>query len=56
MSSDNNLVKLFVSSLSEIFAAGLATVMIDYKYFGRKNSMILFFLLSSLACALTFFS
>ena len=37
---DDDLVKLFISTASEIIAAGLAAFLIDIKGFGRKNSLI----------------
>ena len=39
---DNDLLKLFISALSEIVGAGIAAILIDLKGFGRKNSIVYF--------------
>ena len=38
-----------LSNIAEILSMTLGAIMIDYKLFGRKNSMIIFFLLSMIA-------
>lgn len=53
---DDDLVKLFISTASEIIAAGLAAFLIDLKGFGRKNSLIYSFALSGLTSLLVFYN
>ncbi len=42
---DNDLVKLAITYITEIVATLLAAVLIDIKGFGRKNSMIICFII-----------
>lgn len=56
MFGDDDLLKLFISTSSEIIAAGLAAFLIDIKGFGRKNSLIYSFGLSGLTSILVFYN
>jgi hypothetical protein len=42
MKSDNDFIKLTISNVTEMIAAALAASLIDIKFLGRKNSMIIF--------------
>ena len=49
-----NLSYVFVSVFVEILGYCLGAFVIDLKLFGRKNSMMIFFFLTSFFCFLTF--
>lgn len=42
-----DFIKLLVSTITELFAVLCAAFIIDLKHFGRKNSMIIFYLLTA---------
>lgn len=46
---------LIVSVFAELFGLLFATLIIDYKIFGRKNSMIIFYALTAVFSLMTYF-
>ena len=50
-----NYSYILISILVEIFSIKIGALMIDKSYFGRKNSMIIFYFLSAVSNLLTYF-
>ncbi|CAD8099055.1 unnamed protein product [Paramecium sonneborni] len=51
----HKLLQLVISSISDIIGAAAASVIIDVKYLGRKNSLVLFFFIQALISAAAYF-
>ena len=52
--SNDNLAKLLISTAIELISVFCAAFLIEFKYFGRKNSMVVFYFLSSIAISLVY--
>ena len=51
----SDILKIFWSNLVEMLSVIMAAGLIETKYFGRKNSMILFYFLTGFICFIVFF-
>lgn len=51
----NKLLQLIISSVSDVVGACVASLLIDIKHFGRKNSLIFFFMLQAMSAFSTYF-
>ena len=49
------MIKMIISCVGDIISATIATFMIEVKTLGRKNSLIIFFLLLGLSSFLVYF-
>ena len=56
INNGNDVLQIFSSNFLELIAVLGAASLIENKFFGRKNSMILFFLLSSLITFVMYFT
>ena len=53
-SESQDILKLLVSTVTEIFSVMLAAILIEFKFFGRKNSMIIFYFLTSFTALIVY--
>lgn len=51
---ENDIIKLAISNISEVLAAGVASFLIDIKGFGRKNSLVIFSFATSISSLVAF--
>lgn len=50
----SDIVKILISTATEIVSVGLAAFLIEHKSFGRKNSMIIFYAFGCFTCSVVF--